>query len=252
MAKLLPSSSDVPPAVDGDPRIVGLDSDDAESVIAALSSETARQLLTALHEQPDSPAALADRIDTTLQNVQYHIKKLEEAALIEVVDTVYSEKGREMNVYAPADEPLVLFASKEPDRTGLKATLMRLLGGVGILGLASLLVQRFADRGGVPVQPGGEDAGAATTEDADTAESTATPSDDRSTETPAEAAEEPVADEVAESADATDDAGGTETIAEYTAELVEMIVNLEPGVAFFLGGVTVMLAVTALWYYQHH
>jgi DNA-binding transcriptional ArsR family regulator len=123
------------------PRVIGLNSDDADTTLSALSSETSRRILTALHDQSDTPASIADRVDTSLQNAQYHLSKLSEAGLVEVVDTVYSEKGREMKVYAPADGPLVVFAGSEAESEGLESALTRLLGAVGILALASLLVQ---------------------------------------------------------------------------------------------------------------
>lgn len=142
MADLLPSTSDASGPSSDDPRVIGLDSDAADDLLSALSSRTARRILAELHEEPASPSALADRIDSSLQNTQYHLEKLEDSGLIEVGDTVYSEKGREMNVYVPADRALVVVAGREEETTGLKATLRRLLGGVGVLGVASLVVDR--------------------------------------------------------------------------------------------------------------
>ncbi|WP_433633269.1 ArsR/SmtB family transcription factor [Halomicrococcus sp. NG-SE-24] len=144
MVDFLPSSVDPGDAADRDPRVVGVDSEDADDLMAALSSDTSRKVLAALYEEPASPAALADRVDTSLQNVQYHLGKLEDGDLVEVVDTVYSEKGREMDVYGPAAEPLVLFAGNEERTVGLRSALTNLLGGVGVLGLASLVVQRLS------------------------------------------------------------------------------------------------------------
>jgi DNA-binding transcriptional ArsR family regulator len=141
MADLLPSQPDTSAADDAEPRVIGVDSEDADDLLSALSSTTARKLLSALHEDPDTPASLADRLDTSLQNVQYHLGKLESANVVRVIDTVYSEKGREMKVYAPTDRPLVLFAGREEESTGLKAALRRLVGGFGLLGGVSLLVQ---------------------------------------------------------------------------------------------------------------
>jgi hypothetical protein len=46
---------------------------------------------------------IVDDVDTTLQNVHYHLNRLHEAGVIDVVDTAYSEKGREMNVYQCRD-----------------------------------------------------------------------------------------------------------------------------------------------------
>jgi DNA-binding transcriptional ArsR family regulator len=164
MADLLPSTSDATPAEDSEPRVVGVDSDAADDVLAALSSETARELLAALHDDPATPSELADTVDTSLQNTQYHLGNLEDADVVEVADTIYSEKGREMKVYAPADQPLVLFAGQEEETSTLKTALSRLLGGVGIVGAASLALHRIAGQTAVapPTGEGGraDDGGA--------------------------------------------------------------------------------------------
>lgn len=143
MSGLLPSEPDTSAASDTDPRVVGLDDDDAGEVLAALSSETARQLLAALHDDPDSASAVAERVDTSLQNAQYHLGRMRDAGLVEVIDTVYSAKGREMKVYAPADRPLVMFAGGEETDTrgGLRDRLRSILGAVGALVGASAIVE---------------------------------------------------------------------------------------------------------------
>ncbi|WP_144902949.1 ArsR/SmtB family transcription factor [Halobellus captivus] len=161
MARLLPSQSE--PEVDASPRVVGLEDDDADDLLSALSSTTARRILATLHEEPTNTAALSESVDTSLQNVQYHLQRLESAGAVEVVDTVYSEKGREMKVYAPADRPLVVVAADNDETTGLATALKRLLAGVGIIGVVSLFAQ-FAIEGIPFVAQTGGDAGAASTE----------------------------------------------------------------------------------------
>ena len=164
MARLLPSQSD--PEVDASPRVVGLDDDDADELLSALSSTTARHILGELHEEPTNPAELAESVDTSLQNVQYHLGRLESAGAIEVIDTVYSEKGREMDLYAPADRPLVVVAADEDETSGVSDVLSRLLGGVAVVGVASLIAQFLVD--GVPFAAqtgGGGDGGAVGTAD---------------------------------------------------------------------------------------
>jgi DNA-binding transcriptional ArsR family regulator len=143
MAGLLPSSPDTSAADEAEPRVIGLDSDGADELLSALSSETSREILASLHEEPDTPSAVADRVDTSLQNAQYHLGNLHDANLIDVVDTIYSEKGREMKVYAPADRPLVVFAGSESESAGLQSALKSLLGGVAVLGVVSALVQFY-------------------------------------------------------------------------------------------------------------
>lgn len=207
MADLLPSQRDTSAAEERAPRVIGLDSDEAD-VLSALSSDTARRVLAALHEEPTNPAALSDRIGTSLQNAQYHLRRLEDAALVEVIDTVYSEKGREMKVYAPADRPLVVVAGGESERSTLRAALTRLLGGVAVLGLLSLLVQfaleglptfGLAGAGAADGASGGGSALAST--------------------------------EAAQAAEAAGAAAG-----------------LPPGLLFFLGGLAVLVVGFAVWY----
>jgi len=161
MADLLPSDPEIE-SPEGEPRVLGVDSDDADDVLGALSSATARELLATLHEEPAPPSRLADQVDTSLQNVQYHIEKLQDAELIEPRGTQYSEKGREMTVYGPTDAPLVLFAGNENEAGGLKSALSRFLGAVGLLGFASLAVQQVVGDGLLPTMSSASD-GAGTT-----------------------------------------------------------------------------------------
>lgn len=223
MADLLPSSPDTSAADDAEPRVIGLDSDDADDLIGALSSSTAREVLTALHDEPATPSRLADEVDTSLQNTQYHLEKLEDAEIIEVVDTAYSAKGREMKVYAPADQPLVVFAGGTEQSTGLKAAISRLLGAFGLLAVGSLLVQQafggglgsFFDFGGSP--PDGQ------------------PLPPAGTETVAS------------------DANNTTTAVETTTEATRVAAesagtSVSPGLAFLLGGTVILAAGFAYWY----
>jgi len=219
---LLPSRPDASAADDAEPRVVGVDSDDADELLSALSSETARRLLGELHEDPAPPAELADRVDTSLQNAQYHLSNLQDAGAVEVVDTAYSQKGREMDVYAPADQPLVIFAGNETETTSIRTALTRLLGGFGILAVAALAVQQlFGDSLGSLFGGGGDGTGAATPSGDGAAALAGTPTPGGSN----------AADVPTETATATAEAAG-----------------LSPGVLFFLGGATVLVAGFVVWY----
>ncbi|MFB6089957.1 MAG: ArsR/SmtB family transcription factor [Halobellus sp.] len=160
MADILPTRPDLPDD-DKDPRVVGLDSDDVDDLLAAISSDTARELLAELHEEPGAPSDVAERADTSIQNAQYHLDRLETAGLIEPAGTAYSEKGREMTVYAPADQALVVVAGSEDDTTGLQSALTQLLGGLGVVALGSLVVDRLVRAGAGPTLSTGGDAGGA-------------------------------------------------------------------------------------------
>jgi DNA-binding transcriptional ArsR family regulator len=304
---LLPSSPDVAP--DGEPRVVGLDSEEADDLMAALSSTTARELLAELHEEPAPPGELADRVGTSLQNAQYHLENLGEAGAVEVVGTAYSEKGREMRVYGPADSPLVIFAGEKERASGLRAALSRLFGGFAALALGSLAVQGAFGRSlladGDEAVPAGETATPPETSEGGAAggghagdesgpgtynaeeTTTETQIDDGSgtsggTETPQQAPTEtadgvePVSGSPTETASGGDAAAepsatgsfdtATETATETAAgatptpsgdefdflEVFEVAFGsgLPPGLAFFLGGATVLTLVVATTYVQ--
>ncbi|MFW5949613.1 MAG: hypothetical protein ACOCSD_08455, partial [Halolamina sp.] len=160
-------------------------------------------------------------------------------------DTVYSEKGREMQVYGPADAPLIVYAGTEDETTGLKAALSRLLGAVAALGITSLLVQ--ATLGDLPLpfgQTGGAEEYSAGGDDEATQDTTAT-----------EAATETEADGmgVAEATETpTPTAEPTGTPVQETAQAAaETAMSLPPGMLFFLGGATVLLGVTAVWWLKN-
>ena len=215
---------------DAEPRVIGVDSDDADEVLAALSAATARKLLAELNETPAPPGELAERVDTSLQNAQYHLNKLEAANAVEVVDTAYSKKGREMDVYAPANQPLVICAGDERETSGVRSALSSLLGGFGVLAFASLLVQQLFGAGIATffrpdVRSGS--AGQGTPEPSYLYDTSGSPGG------------------VTEGASrlATETAAEAANAAQSSASAV-----LPPGLAFFAGGAIVLAGVFAIWY----
>ena len=226
MSRLLPSISDATPE-NREPRVVGVDDDDADALIAALGSETAREILTHLHDQPATKSELADAVDTSLQNVQYHLSKLDGANLVDVVDTTYSEKGRKMDVYAAADEPLVLFAGGSAESRGIKSALMRLLGGYGVIGLAAVAAQRLLSVADPTARV------TTTTDGAGGAAAGADGSDGASIESASDAG-----------------GGDIDGTVEYVVDpLADYAVSLvEPGLVFFIGAAVVFTLAWAYWY----
>ncbi|GGL70325.1 ArsR/SmtB family transcription factor [Halocalculus aciditolerans] len=144
---LLPSRDrDVEPSSDQDGalRVLDVGDEDADAVFDALSAETTRTILAEVHRETGTPSALAERADTSVQNAMYHLEKLRDADLVRVADTEYSSRGREMSVYAPPEEPMVVFVGAEERRSGLFATLKRLLGALGLLAVLAA-VSRYVD-----------------------------------------------------------------------------------------------------------
>lgn len=114
MSALLPQRSPVERS-GHESRVVSLGDAGSDAVFSVLSSEVARTLLAELYRDPATQSELADRAGTSIQNVSYHLDNLVDAGLVAVVDQWYSEKGREMDVYAPEGSSLVLVVGDPPD-----------------------------------------------------------------------------------------------------------------------------------------
>ncbi|MEF8840909.1 MAG: helix-turn-helix domain-containing protein [Haloarculaceae archaeon] len=123
-----------------DARVLDIEGEAADRAFEVLSSGTARRILTAIYEQPRTPPEVRDEVGTSLQNVHYHLDRLEEADLIEPAGVGYSEKGSEMTIYAPLSEAVVLFAGRESDRSRLGRLLGRVLGLYVLLAVVVALV----------------------------------------------------------------------------------------------------------------
>ena len=93
---------------DRETRRFDIGDDSARTVVRALSSDCTVEILERLSDEPMTTTDVADAVDTSLQNAAYHIEKLDDAGLVNVVDTWYSSRGKEMAVYAVAVERVVL------------------------------------------------------------------------------------------------------------------------------------------------
>ncbi|MFP8954520.1 ArsR/SmtB family transcription factor [Natrialbaceae archaeon A-arb3/5] len=146
MTRLLPTRTDASVQRTGEPSVLCIDDEATRDVFAALSSETGHDVFRLLSEEAATPATVADRLDMSLQNVHYHLEKLEAAELIEVTDTCYSEKGREMDVFVVSEEPMVVFLGTSDDRVSLKRafkSFSSFIGPTAVLLAIGDLVSRF-------------------------------------------------------------------------------------------------------------
>ena len=182
------------------PRIMEMDDEGADAVLSALSPTTRRRVYRALFTEPQTTSELAERVDTSIQNVQYHLETLQDAGLVEPVETVYPGTGNEMTVFAPASDPLV-FVGDADRLPAIRESLHHVVGGLAVLGVVSLLVQWLVARE-FAVRPRAREATTMTaTEDA-----------------------------------AMDAAAGASTDPTLQWLIIEV---LEPGLVFFVGGLVV-------------
>ncbi len=243
-------------------EVVGVD-EDVEPLLDALSSETARAVLNAIYDEPGTPSEIADRLDMSIQKVSYHLEKLEAEDLIAVAGTRYSEKGQEMTVYEPPDEPLVLFVGTPERKDSLKTLVKRLLPTVGVLALASVAMQSLYGGGVLPRMGSSAGAGSgpvASDSDGDPElanEAAATPTD-AAPETATEGGGggfsvqdvESTASETPTAAPTSTEAVEATTGAADVAAAGSAGAGVSPGLAFFLGGLLVVAVLVGWWGYR--
>lgn len=208
-------------SITDDTEIWDLTSEEAGTAIETLSADTARKILSNLYQQPQTASELAKATDHSIQNVNYHLRNLTDAELIEVADTRYSRKGTEMKIYAPTTNA-VLLLSQESTASRIKQLLSRLVSGIGAIAIGAIAFRSLVI-GGLSGLPLGSDDEVEDTDDALLAEDEAT---DLGTER---------------------QTTGTEIIRdEITHSLEQLPFFLDPGVVFFTGGVVVLLVFLAI------
>ena len=125
---------------DDSPEFVRIGGEEADAVFDALSSKTSRLIYERLLDEPATPSALADAVDTSIQNVSHHLSNLESAGLIESVGTRYSDKGREMTIWASSSGSVVLVGDGERPREALREH----LAALAVIVLLGAVVQLLA------------------------------------------------------------------------------------------------------------
>lgn len=131
MARLFPSRTETSVERDRDPSVLYVDDDRTAEMISTLSGETALTVFRMLTDEALTASEIADRLDLSVQNASYHLENLQDADLVEVIDTCYSEKGREMEIYAVTSEPKILVLGTEGDRGAVRRAFATLAGAVG-------------------------------------------------------------------------------------------------------------------------
>lgn len=73
---------------------------DSEDAVAALGHPERRRILQALARAPDSASGLAQRLDDTRQRINYHVRALNDAGLIELAEE-RPRRGLTERIYRP-------------------------------------------------------------------------------------------------------------------------------------------------------
>jgi DNA-binding transcriptional ArsR family regulator len=105
----------------------------------ALGSTKARRIFNLLQSETLPPPDIANELDLSSQTVHYHLGRLVDADLVSVVGHGYSEKGKEMDIYAADHDPLVV-ASTSGSGTDIRQNLAEYITAGMAFTLLSVLI----------------------------------------------------------------------------------------------------------------
>lgn len=80
----------------------------AQKISKAMGSQTASDILQLLGENQKSLTEITERLAIPLTTAKYHIENLLDAGLISVAGTKYSVKGREIKIYSLTNQLLIV------------------------------------------------------------------------------------------------------------------------------------------------
>jgi DNA-binding transcriptional ArsR family regulator len=116
--------------------------EESKKITQVISNDTARQIIELLADAPLSASDIAESLHAPLTTIAYNLENLESVGLIKVDKIKYSEKGREVKIYAPVRKLIVLVPEKI-DRKSVGDLLRKYLGIILAAVFASSLIEFF-------------------------------------------------------------------------------------------------------------
>ena len=114
--------------------------EESKKITQVISNDTARQIIELLADAPLSASDIAYRLQAPLTTITYNLENLENVGLVKVERIKYSEKGREVKIYAPVRK-LIVVVPEKTDRKSVADVLRRYLGVILATVLASSLIE---------------------------------------------------------------------------------------------------------------
>jgi DNA-binding transcriptional ArsR family regulator len=108
----------------------------AHKIAKAMSSQMASDILQLLAESPQSLTGITERLAIPLTTAKYHTENLLDAGLIQVSETKYSVKGREIKIYSLTNQLLIV----APRQSNVHSLLLKYASLFGIVVFGSLVI----------------------------------------------------------------------------------------------------------------
>ena len=108
----------------------------AQKIAKAMGSPTAGDILHLLGDGPKSLTDITERLGLPMNTAKYHVENLLDAGVIAVADTKYSVKGREVKIYSLTNQLLIV----APRHSDVRSLLLKYASLFGIVTVATLAI----------------------------------------------------------------------------------------------------------------
>ncbi len=122
--------------------ILPLNDKNSKEISQIISNDTARNILEAIASEQLSASEIAEKLSIPLTTVQYNLDKLNNAGLVKVERTKYSEKMKHVKIYAP-QRKFVVIVPEKTDRKNVIAALKRYLTVIFFAVVGSGIIEFF-------------------------------------------------------------------------------------------------------------
>ncbi|MDO9326211.1 MAG: helix-turn-helix domain-containing protein, partial [Methanoregula sp.] len=108
----------------------------AQKIAKAMGSQMASDILKLLSEGPKSLSDITERLAIPMTTAKYHVENLLDAGLLNVAETKYSVKGREIKLYSLTNQLLIV----APRHSNVRSLLLKYASLFGIVSFGSLII----------------------------------------------------------------------------------------------------------------
>jgi DNA-binding transcriptional ArsR family regulator len=96
-------------------HVISTDDEKAKIVAMELANDNGRRIIDAFFIEPQSASDLAKKLDLPMPTVMFHIERLMEIGIIDVVDTKLSRKFKDIKYYGPKKTAILIVPSQKEE-----------------------------------------------------------------------------------------------------------------------------------------
>lgn len=122
--------------------------EESKKITQVITNDTARQIMQLLAEHSMSVSDIASQLNVPLTTIKYNIENLVDVGLAKVERIKYSEKGRQVKVYAPVRK-LIVVVPEKTDSASIADVLKKYLGVIFAAIFASGIVEMLSGKFGL-------------------------------------------------------------------------------------------------------